>query len=563
MTYKFEFMPAVQHSPVQTVVLQLRNNGYLTTEFHAHLPNEKKLELEAWCDEEEPSEELNRLVCIIEELKLFTFTPNHAVLKPGESCTLTISYKHSSLKYNGLHNLPIQIQLSQGKQFYIDLVGRTLPPPHPLTAPSAKGKPTTSTSHHSLHSAHTAPGTAASTANSGTRQGTALVPASIAHIPDFLLVVNAEQGSLVRLLPVPLGLSAALAPLQRIELINVSSVGVSYEVESLSLDQLEEENFHTPIVRIVNPVGYVSAQSSTFLEVHFFPLENKLYEFPLKIKYTNAYTPVLGMDGKAFPFGEGGLSSPNSIVVNSNTHTNLTTPSVNTTRGKNGVASARGGRNCLIGSAKTTPTASFPPQYLELSIQAPAYDPRDPKPVLLESLYPGGLAPAKPILTLPAQKLALSEDLLDFHIVPQLCTAKRITILRNNSSTAAFEFVVDEGSCILCLDGLLSIRPLFGKIEPGESIVLEFSFAAYAQAMAFSERIKIMVREIVKNSVNKKSGMREALMKKIANKKVPFFKYEALALPLEFTRRLHGLNSVCSFFIYWYLLNHFFLFLSN
>jgi len=518
MTYKFEFMPAVQHSPVQTIVLQLRNNGYLTTEFHAHLPNEKKLELEAWCDEEEPSEELNRLVCIIEELKLFTFTPHHAVLKPGESCALTISYKHSSLKYNGLHNLPIQIQLSQGKQFFLDLVGRTLPPPHPAT-PAARVKPTTSASHHSLHSAVSADrNTAVSTANSTTRGSTAAVLPSIAHIPDFLLVVNAEQGSLIRLLPVPLGLSQALAPLQRVELINVSGVGISYEVESLSIDQFIEENFHTPIVRIVNPTGFVPSQSSTFLEIHFFPLENKIYEFPLKIKYTNAYTPVLHMDGKGFPFGENLLASN---VSHASSALNNTVTTANTRGGKSTAASARG-RGSLPGTAGASTAAPAPPQpqFLNLLIQAPAYDPRDTKPVLLESLYPGGVAPARPVLTLPTQKLTLSEDMLDFAIVPQLCTAKRITILRNTSATAAFEFVIDEGSCILCLDGLMSVRPLFGKIEPNESIVLEFTFAAYAQSMSFTERIKIMVREIIKNANSKKSGMREALMKKIANKKV-------------------------------------------
>jgi hypothetical protein len=160
------------------------------------------------------------------------------------------------------------------------------------------------------------------------------------------------------------------------------------------------------------------------------------------------------------------------------------------------------------------------PQFLELQVQIPAYDPRDKKPVRLESHYQGGMPPRNPLLTLPTQKLTLSEDLLDFRVVPQLCTAKRITVLRNTSTTAAFEFVVDESSCNLCVDGLLSVRPLFGKIEPQESIVLEFSFAAYSQSMAFNERIKLMVRELIKGAGKQKSAAREALLKKIANKKV-------------------------------------------
>lgn len=49
------------------------------------LPNEKQLELENWCDEDEPSEALNRLICIIEELKLFSIQPKWERLGPGKS----------------------------------------------------------------------------------------------------------------------------------------------------------------------------------------------------------------------------------------------------------------------------------------------------------------------------------------------------------------------------------------------------------------------------------------------------------------------------------------------
>jgi hypothetical protein len=79
--YKFEFSPAVMNSPTQTIIIRVRNNGFLTSSFHMHLPNEKQLDLEAWCDEEEPTEELNRLISIIEELKVFSIEP-----KKGNNC---------------------------------------------------------------------------------------------------------------------------------------------------------------------------------------------------------------------------------------------------------------------------------------------------------------------------------------------------------------------------------------------------------------------------------------------------------------------------------------------
>jgi hypothetical protein len=524
LNYKFEFMPAVIHSPVQTIVLKFRNNGYLTTAFHVHFPNEKKLELEVWCDEEEPSEELNRLICIIEELKLFTFEPHSAVLQPGETCNVTVSYKHNSLKYNGLHNLPLLVQLSQGKQFYVDLIGRTLPVPHASNAGNRRKSNFTSVSYNSLPSAVSAPpGTAASAKQSNISNNAIAAAAAIAHIPDFLLVVASEPGAIVRLSPVPVGLSISQAPLQRIELINVSGVNISYEVESQSLDQLCEDNFRTPIMRVANPTGTVPALGSCFLEVRFFALEAKVYEFPLRIKYMHAYVAPSAFERSPGNFSESGLITSNSFAVNSNNNA------------RKGTAQSHGGRsgagsNLRSGmyspgtsganTAAAAPAGPPPPAFLELHMQAIGYDPREPKPVRLESHYQGGLPPRSPLLTLPSQKLILSEDLLQFEVVPQLCTARRMTVLRNTSTSAPFEFVVDESSCILCVDGLLSIKPLFGRIEPQEIVVLEFTFTAYAQAMAFDERVKIMVREVIKGTANKKSGMRDALLKKIANRKV-------------------------------------------
>mmetsp|Transcript_1222 Transcript_1222/g.2003 ORF Transcript_1222/g.2003 Transcript_1222/m.2003 type:complete len:1340 (+) Transcript_1222:3-4022(+) len=560
MTYRFEFCPAVLNSPLQTVVLQLRNNGYLTSEFRVQFPNEKKLELEAWCDEEEPSEELNRLVCIIEELKLFTVEPQRAILQPGESCTLTVTYRHSSLKYDGLHNLPLLIQLSQGKQFFIDLIGRTLPQPHPTQLVSNRRKSNFS-SAVSLHSApgtaasQAAPSTAASRGNMSTAGGngnnsnnpkTAMQanPAQFFHTPDFLLVANTDNTGLMRLSPVPMGLPASQAPLQRIELINVSGVAVNYDVESASIDQLVEENYHCPVVRVVNPLGTIAPMSSIFLEIYFYPLESKLYEFPLKIKFistpTNSgirFTPSGNIETTASSGGDVDFGLPSAPGTAASAQ--VGPPLTGMSKKSNIAAASRAGGT--RGSALTAPaTAVAPPppqpQYLNLHVQAVGYDPREKRPVLLESMYQGGVPPRYPLLTLPSQKVCLSEDLIDFSYIPQTCTSRRITLLTNSSPTSAYEFVVDESSCVLCVDGLLATNPLFGRIEPGESVVIEFAFSAFAQSMAFSERIKIMIREVIKGNNNKTSAARQALLKKFAAKKTVSVPHESIVARPTFAR---------------------------
>lgn len=70
--YSFNFTPGVIGSPLQKVYIKIRNSGYLTSSFHMHLPNEKQLDLEAWCDEDDPTPELNQIICIIEELQCFS-----------------------------------------------------------------------------------------------------------------------------------------------------------------------------------------------------------------------------------------------------------------------------------------------------------------------------------------------------------------------------------------------------------------------------------------------------------------------------------------------------------
>ncbi len=241
----------------QTVYLQVRNNGFLKSSFHVHFANEKGLNLEQWCDEDDPSEELNQIISIIEEMKVFTFSPRSGTLLPGESIIITCSYNHSHLKYNGLHKIPILMKIDNGKQFYIDLCGRTLALPTDITRKSEA--PVVGTPH---------------TSNAGAC--------------TELLIVAATNNNIVRLNAVPVGFGVNDAPRQRTEIINVSGVDLNYEVDMKFFTEIAEKNNNIPLLMLVNPKGTVKAYSNHYLEWYFFPIEARTYTFPLAITYTAA-----------------------------------------------------------------------------------------------------------------------------------------------------------------------------------------------------------------------------------------------------------------------------------
>ena len=67
-----------------------------------------------------------------------------------------------------------------------------------------------------------------------------------------------------------------------------------------------------------------------------------------------------------------------------------------------------------------------------------------------------------PILQIPNQLLSISQDFLDFDIVPTLSINRRVLVLKNLSSNVV-EYIVDESTCVLCMEGLLSVQPSYGN----------------------------------------------------------------------------------------------------
>lgn len=568
--YNFEFLPQVLNSPAQAATIRLRNHGYLPTTFHFHLPNEKQLELENWCDEEDPSEELNRLICIIEELKLFSVEPKEKTLLPGEVCELRLTYRHSSLKYNGLHNIPILVKIAQGKQFYINLKGQT------LAALSKKSsvKFIDAKAAAAASSGMQSPVSRGQSLEEGGRKtsaagGGSATAALLGTNPAEILLVFPNCGTndylfhRIRLRPVPLGLSPAptnglplrqgtardYAPLQRVELVNVSAHSVNYEVilghhvdragdlPALFVTNAIAAGHHEmDVLALANPVGTIAAASSVFLEFFFYPLEARLHSFPLTVKYALAPPAPTGPTFSAMTASfdtEAGPATPAIVIGGAGGKG----PAPTSILSRGGGTKGKKGRRDPAATAGFGQPLPVTYEYLTATLEAVGYDPREKRPVPYECEYIGGTPPPRPVLEFPERPLVLAADLVDFGLVAQLSTARRVFVLHNQSVTSAFEFAVDETSCSLCIDGLLAVRPLFGKIEPRGSVLVELILRPFCQSAVVAENLKIMVREVLKAANKSRGGTRQQLLDRIkSSRQSSTAEHESVVARTTFTR---------------------------
>ena len=111
-------------------------------------------------------------------------------------------------QYNGLHRVSLLFRIDQGKQFYIDLVGRTLPPSSALAGSqvlAALDPTATATQTQGLGATPQRPSTKGSQTSSrgGTRDGGALAAAS--NVPNFLLRLPVGIDNVYTLSPLPIG----------------------------------------------------------------------------------------------------------------------------------------------------------------------------------------------------------------------------------------------------------------------------------------------------------------------------------------------------------------------
>ena len=449
--YSFNFIPNVIGSAKQVYYMEIKNCGFLTTTFKMTLPNEKELDLENWCDEEEMTEERLRHVSIIEEIGCFEISPRQGVLQPGESRVMTISYDHVSLKYGGFHVLPVHMKLSQGKQFWVDFTGTTLADVamKPSYPPSRNGE-------------------------------------VVELAQNISLFVSTAGDHAYTLGSVPLGITKFELPLQRMEIVNPSSFNISYDIEMKPLLQLSSDNYNEDIFKVISPHGVINAQSSSFVEWIFNPLEDKMYNVELSIRYQvdpNSQTPPSSRNSSAREDTAKSLSSSQSRL------------------------SSR--RN----ATKRIPSAASNINFLSVMLKGRGYDSRKEKPLAENALHIGSTPPPKRLVQVETLA-SLSQDLLEFGIIPKCFNASRLVVLRNHTSQD-LEFFIDSDCSYLSgiSEGILTVFPDRGMISPNGLVSLEVTILANFPALVILDRLKVVVRTVVKHVPKRTGGSRHDKLK--------------------------------------------------
>lgn len=355
--------------------------------------------------------------------------------------------------------------------------------------------------------------------------------ALLATAPDLAFIIPAALDGVVTFQSIPVGLREDEAPRQRLEIVNVSALNGAYDIDVADVQELSNSNFQQNIARLVNPKGVVQAKGSIYLEWYMYPLEIRDYEFNITVTYIVSALPGINSASSFESMGSLGTGLISAPPSNNKRGITSATDSDRGSRSGNGPPSALKkppsasmSSLALGGGGKNNSALRMRPllpQTLTIKIKFTGYDPRLPKPLPYGADFGGGLPPPSPIMRIPGQQVLVSNDLVDFKLIPQSCSAHRLVILKNILPTAAVEIYVDDSCSFLCADGLMSVTPSgILKLEAGDQVVFDLKIRADAPATVFADRLKIVVREIIKDTNKRSGGATARLKERLMNNKV-------------------------------------------
>lgn len=515
--YSFMFTPNTIGNPAQCIYLKLENNGFLTSSFTTIWPNNKKLNLEAWCDEDEPSAELNQIIDIIEKLNCFTFEPKCGTLEPGESVTLKLSYNYSHLNYEGMHKVPITVKVDRGRVFVLELIGQTLSHPTPPKTWQLQHKESNinrSSVSNRNSTVSNSRDKVLNVANRGNKLGNSLSDNNeVNKGTTFLLLGPTGTDGIYQGNPVPIGIPPNEAIRQQVEITNVSAQNVDYVVNMKDFEAFNESNYGLNIITISNPVGVINAKSSVFLDVYFCPIQAKLYEFELNIEYkpvvekvystglgegNNRYDPSLSIESHLY--SGIGVGKENSIMsINQNSIVGEDSVAVLDNASFIGsIQPERGSKivKNMFSRGRNSMSLEFAvlPQQLRFALLLVGYDPTQGVPATPANTYPLNRS-----ITLKEQLLTVSNDNIDFGVIPTRSVGHNLAIIRNNSPNSVV-IDIDLKGCSLFADGFLVVTPLHAKLNWREHCVIDIKIGGNSRPCMFHDKIIIVAREIIPNA---------------------------------------------------------------
>ena len=212
--------PGLPGEPPALLHLLVRNEGLLNASFQLRYPTEMELQIEHWADKGEPTNvELKQHLIVDKEILMVS--PRAAELAPGEQMEITVRMRHFRADE---YELPILMQVKQGRQIVLNLQGRTL----------ALGE-------------------------------------QYLHIPLREIPLP----------PTPIGLPSAQR--HTFELPNYSDVPLPFEVQLSQLHKVNEANFGFPILQCEDPRGVIPPGGVAHVRFRFHPLEAKDYHVALPV----------------------------------------------------------------------------------------------------------------------------------------------------------------------------------------------------------------------------------------------------------------------------------------
>ncbi|KAM6946159.1 cilia- and flagella-associated protein 65 [Aplochiton taeniatus] len=233
----FNFGAAPVNSEPSTALLMLDNTGCIPVDWSFLLPEDQLIELECWAETGEfSSGELQQMK--VQDNRLFSVSPRSGTLLPGQQRAVHCSYRHD---FASTARLPVLFKLSHGREILMNFQGVTLHRDRPYL--------------HFTSSRH---------------------------------------------LFTPVAIGGFSPPRQVYELYNGGAVPVRYQVDTVPLEQLREDNFGHGVLRCLNPRGEVLPGRVALLKWILSPLEAKTYSVDISIAVEGGDSMLVTFEGCGF-----------------------------------------------------------------------------------------------------------------------------------------------------------------------------------------------------------------------------------------------------------------------